>query len=148
MTRSIRRDKGVKFASVITGLRMEPKLAADLTAVAHEHAEVRAANMGGGSMKADIAFTTRYLLRQALKFQSPDHDEISNGSTPVAGLRCEAALANALRREQKKTGMTLAGTARHLLRVALGASVSESLDVENRFAMIAEARRGLSEETT
>jgi hypothetical protein len=68
----------------------------------------------------------------------------------IAGLRMEPWLAQALTVKAQTLAQSLglekanvAATARHLLRVSLGMSVPASLQQEEKFAQIAQAKRQL-----
>ena len=135
MTLPHRRHKNTKGGSVIAGLRMDPALAEALTERAHANAAV------DGALKGDIAATARTLLRAMLRVPVLRvAGQLQGKNTQIAGLRCEPALLQALNKAQANWGLSLAGTTRHLLRVALDIPAEESLEIEERFTIIAQTK--------
>lgn len=135
MTRAHRRDKGTTSGSVITGLRLESELAKDLRTEAVERA--------GG----DIAELARFLIRTGLGYSARDANELE-AKAPKPARLCGLALERDVMLRLKGyagSGLSVAGAARHLLRLGLGYKAAESLAIEGRFAAIATARRELAD---
>lgn len=138
---SPRRDKDTKNASVIAGLRLEPELALKLTDYALREREA-------GERQADVASAARRCLRIGLG-QTPEQALAAEAYTCpdgiVRGLRVDVALGTAVRALARKYSLVNSGAARHLLRLAFGISVQESLRRERVFAEIAAQRRAIYE---
>lgn len=139
MTRAHRRDKGVKNASIIAGLRCEPALALRLTGRALE-------GQRDDRGRADVAAMARYLLRMGVGWgHARAGADVLCPSVTIPGLRVEHDLVTAVDKWSDQLGLGRAGTIRHLLRLQLGFTESASLAAEARFTEIAEARRALME---
>lgn len=142
MTRPHRRDKNVKFASVVAGARMEPDLAQRLCAAAIE----RAPDKYG---RGDVAQLARYLIRTGLGIPHSEANireeqaELDNCGVP--GVRLEADVCQQLARAADHLGLGKLGVVRHYIRLGLGIRNEVSLQREERFAEIASAKRGLME---
>lgn len=155
MTKPVRRDKDVINSSVITGLRMEPALAAKLCEFALQYGTTI------GLKRGDVAGATRYLLRLGLG-QAADNAAMAGlggagrgrarEAGVLAGIRLDPDIVDGLRGTPRGHSgqlagvgdlLNAAGSARHLLRLGLGWSQEESLNAEDRFQQIANARKAL-----
>ncbi len=136
MTRPSRHDKGIKRNSVISGLRCEPDLAKRLSAAAVERSE------------GNVAMMARYLIHTQLGLSHDDAITIEEKHAKPARL-CGLALSTIVyqRLVERGTdmGLTVTGMARHLLRLGLGMSASESRDREEKFSALAQALREVRE---
>lgn len=153
MTRKSRRDVDTKNGSPISGLRMEPLLADRLTDAARADAERRGEISYTGRGIANIARETRIILRAMLYSDGNrklGHDDPPpGGRAPLcAGLKADPKLREAVLRywHNVHPRLGVSGCIRHALRVALGWSEVDSLEVEQKFASIAEAKRALQRE--
>lgn len=133
MTRRMRRDAGIRHASIITGLRMEPRLARALSAAAEG---------------ASVAAYARDLLTLALRGTTTADTEDGPMVILAAGFRAPKSLSDAIHafRNAHAPQLTIAGTIRHLLRMQLGVSARESLASEAFFQDIAVQRRATMEQ--
>jgi hypothetical protein len=125
---------------------MEKDLAARLSAFAVENAEAL------GVKTASVAVATRYLLRIGLGVPqdiavSAEHSRKRPcDPTFLSGIRLDQEIVDGINRG---TGLlrdthgilTHAGSARHLIRLGLGYGRDVSLEIEDRFLAISEARR-------
>lgn len=142
MTRVHRRDKNIKFASVIAGVRMEPDLAQRLCAAAIE----RVQDEHG---RGDVAQLARYLIRTGLGIPHSEANareeraDVANCGVP--GLKLESDVCQQLARTADQLGLNKLATVRHYIRLGLGIRNEVSLQREERFAEIASAKRGLLE---
>lgn len=134
-----RRDRQTKGGNVIAGFFMEPALALSLTNYARAHF---AKGATPETAVADLAAAARYLLRVQLR-QTPAEDAGRSLSEATRGMRVDAALDKALKRYHASTGLSFNGAVRHLVRLGLGVSDEESVQREEHFATLADARRGL-----
>jgi hypothetical protein len=144
VTRPHRRDKDIKNASVIAGLRMEPDLARVLTAYALDHMEQ---DRDG---RVDVGLVTRYLLRIGLGWSAGNASDmgVHRTSTAVPGLRVEPALLKRIEKARDNRGHAgRAAAIRHILRMQLGFTEEASLAREDNFERIAAARREMAEAT-
>jgi hypothetical protein len=142
VTRPHRRDKNVRFASVIAGVRLEPDLAQRLCAAAIE----RAPDERG---RGDVAQLARYLVRTGLGIPHSEanirEERAELGNCGVPGLRLEVDVCQQLARTADQLGLNKLATVRHYIRLGLGIRKEVSLQREERFAEIASAKRGLLE---
>lgn len=130
----MRRDRGVKNTSVISGLRLEADAATRLC----DRAREQAVDKG----KGDVAQLARYYIRIGLGYSHQEANALEVTELKpkqVRGLVLETAVEAHLRRRQYTLGLGCAGTARHLIRLGLGYSKEESLRREERFASLAAA---------
>lgn len=142
MTRPQRRDKDIRNASVCTGLRLEPALAQRLCDEARKRALV------GNPPRGDVAMMARALIREGLGIDTVTSNTMEDQAPKpegIAGLKFEAGLKKALQRYAKAQGLSVTGAARHLLRVGIGYTDSESRTIEQRFATLAAALREVRE---
>ena len=130
MTRAHRRDKGITYASIITGLRLESDLATRLRAAATERAE------------GNVAVLARFLLATGLGWSA----EAANTSEDrdlkprkLCGLAVPEELYTRLRGAAARLHLAPTGAARHLLRRGLGVDELTSLQREEKFASLAAA---------
>lgn len=136
MTRPQRHDKGTKRGSVISGLRLEPKLATALRDAARDRA--------GGN----VAEMARHLIHTQLGWSIEDaHNLEERHQKParLCGLALPAIAYRSLASRASDEGLTVTGTARHLLRLGLGVSKDESLRREETFTSLANALREVRE---
>ena len=142
MTRPHRRDKNVRFASVIAGVRLEPDVAQRLCAAAIE----RVPDKHG---RGDVAQLVRYLIRTGLGIPHDQanarEERVDIANCGVPGLRLEADVCQQLARAADHLGLNKLATVRHYIRTGLGIRNEVSLQREERFAEIASAKRGLLE---
>jgi hypothetical protein len=142
MTRRTRRDKDTKNASVIAGLRMEPKLAVKLTAWALANIPRDTQN------RTDVGAAARWLLYIGLGASSDTALRLEQEPRPspvVPGLRLAQRTIDSIETHSLRLRLNRAATVRHLLRLQLGWTAEASLETEGNYAAIAEARRALME---
>ncbi len=136
MTRRHRNDKGITGGSVITGLRLEPELAARLRDAATERAEGR------------VAVLARFLIATGLgrSAEAATQDEQSAlKPRKLCGLAVSHTMYKRLEEDAASLELSITGCARHLLRVGLGFDAMESLRREEAFASLAAALREVRE---
>lgn len=136
MTRRQRNDKGITGGSVITGLRLEPELAARLRDAATEHAEGR------------VAVLARFLIatglgRGADAATQDEQDTIKKRK--LCGLAVSDDMYDRLETRAAQLQLQITGCIRHLLRVGLKIDAMESLRREETFASLAAALREVRE---
>lgn len=85
MTRPYRRDKGVRSASVIAGLRLEKDTAARLVESARVHAEAH------GLAEVNVAAYARHLLRVGLGMSPSDSEERERAFSRIAKAKRQLA---------------------------------------------------------
>lgn len=133
-----RRDRNVKFDSVIAGLRFERDAAQALCTFAIDHA---ADERGVGN----VAEVVRYLVRTGLGASGEEANRIeATGGfrqCGIAGLQLDVPTVRQLDAFTKANRWGKAAAARHLVRLGLGYPDAESRARENRFAVIAEVRK-------
>ena len=145
MTRAHRRDKDIKSASVIAGVRLEPDAAQRLCAAAIE----RASDGHPQRPRGDVAQLVRYFVRTGLGIPHDDanarEERAELGDCGVPGLKLEADVCQQLARSADHIGLNKLATVRHYIRLGLGIRPEVSLQREERFAEIASAKRGLAD---
>ncbi len=136
MTRRHRNDKGITGGSVITGLRLEPELAARLRDAATERAEGR------------VAVLARFLIATGLgrSAEAAIQDEQSTlKPRKLCGLAVSDRMYTRLEEDAASLQLSITGCVRHLLRAGLGFDAVESLRREETFASLAAALREVRE---
>ncbi len=136
MTRPPRYDQGTRRGSVIRGLRCEPDLAKRLSAAAVERAE------------GNVAMMARYLIHTQLGWSHEDAIQLEEKHAKpsrLCGLALPAVVYQRLVAQGTDLGLTVTGTARHLLRLGLGVPASESREREEKFSSLAQALREVRE---
>lgn len=135
MTRAHRRDKGTKNASIITGLRLEKDVAKALCEWARQ-------------IDGDVAALSRYFIYKGLGYSEDQAARAERELKPerLAGLALDSATNRRLiEYAQKLDGWNTSAAARHLLRLQLGYSVKDSTAREEKFALLAQAKRAAME---